>query len=82
MSKKKDHPNPKESWIGYFRRKRRFSDLILLAWSEIEFNIDQIVAREFGLFYRDKKARILLEMNFGKKLEFLKENGVITKDEV
>jgi hypothetical protein len=77
----KDYPEPNESWLTYFRRKRRFSDLILLSWSEIEFNIDQIVAREFGLFYEDKKAQILLEMSFQKKLVFLKENKVITTDE-
>ena len=76
-----DHPEPNEAWLQYFRRKRRFSDLILLAWSIIEFDIDQIVANQFGLFYTDKKAQILLELNFQKKLDFLKKNGVITKDE-
>ena len=76
-----DHPESNEAWLQYFRRKRRFSDLILLAWSEIEFHIDQIVAKQFGLFYEDKKAQILLELNFQKKLDFLKKNGVITKDE-
>ena len=76
-----DHPEPNEAWLQYFRRKRRFSDLILLAWSIIEFDIDQIVADQFGLFYTDKKAQILLELNFQKKLDFLKKNGVITKGE-
>lgn len=76
-----DHPEPNEAWLQYFRRKRRFSDLILLAWSIVEFDIDQIVADQFGLFYTDKKAQILLELNFQKKLVFLKKNGLITKDE-
>lgn len=77
----KDYPEPNEGWLQCFRRKRQFSDLILLAWSEIEFHIDQIIAKEFGLVYTDEKAQILLEMNFQKKLEFLKKNKVITKEE-
>ena len=76
-----ENPEPNEGWLQYFRRKRKFSDCILLAWSEIEFHIDQEVAKEFGLVYYDKKAQILLEMNFQKKLVFLKENGAITKEE-
>ena len=74
-------PEPKESWVSYFRRTRKFSDLMLMVWSLMEFNIDQIVTRQFGLFYEDKKARILLDMNFSKKLDFLKENKTITNNE-
>lgn len=78
----KDHPEPNEGWLQYFRRKRQFSDCILFAWSEIEFNLDQIVARQFGLFIDDTKAKILLrDLTIQKKLDFLKEIYVITKDE-
>jgi hypothetical protein len=76
-----ENPEPNEGWLQYFQRKRKFSDCILLAWSEIEFDIDQVVARQFGLFIEDKKAKILLEMNFQRKIVFLKENGVITREE-
>ena len=36
-----------------------------------------MIAKEFGLFYEDKKAKILLELSFEKKLQFLKKQGVI-----
>lgn len=69
-----------------FRRTRRFSDLILLAWSEVEFNIDQLVARQYGLFadfaHFDKKTRFLLDTSFQRKLEFLRDCQVINNEEV
>jgi hypothetical protein len=77
----KNRPEPNEAWLQYLRRTGKFCCLILLAWGEIEFHIDQIVAKEFGLYYDDKKARILLELPFGKKLEFLKKQGVICNEE-
>ncbi len=76
-----DHPLPNESWLEYFRRTGRFSDLILLAWSQIEFNIDQLLVRQFGLFVQDKKAKILLDLSFQRKIDFLRENEILTKDE-
>lgn len=74
-------PQANESWVEYFRRTRKFADLMLMVWSLVEDNVDQIFTSQFGLFFEDKKARILLDINFSKKLDFLKENGVITSDE-
>jgi hypothetical protein len=51
----------KESWIEFFRRTKRFSDLILLAWSLIEFYTNQLVARQYGLHYIDDKAIAILD---------------------
>jgi SUMO ligase MMS21 Smc5/6 complex component len=64
-----------------FRRKRQFCCLILLAWSEVEFHINQIVVRESGLAYDDKKAEAVVGKRFEKKLDILKKKGVIFKDE-
>jgi hypothetical protein len=81
----KDYPEPGEAWLQYLRRTRQFCCLILLAWSEVEFHIEQMTVREFGLFHddfrEDGRAKILLEMPFGKKLDFLKKQGVVYKDE-
>jgi hypothetical protein len=74
-------PEPGEAWLQYLRRTRQFCCLVLLAWSEVEFHIDQIIAKEFGLYYDDKKAKIILELPFGKKLEFLKKQRVIYQEE-
>lgn len=82
MTEVKDQPAPGESWMEYFRRKKRFADLILLAWSNIEFNVNQIVAGELGFFFRDEKAASLNKMlTFDQKLRFLRENAVISKKE-
>ena len=73
-----------ESKLEYFRRNGQFSDLMILAWSEMEFNINQLVARQFELFYTDEKFRKLLKGRFYKfqnRIEFLKEKGVITQEE-
>lgn len=77
----KDYPEPNEAWLQYFRRKMQFSDLILLSWKKIEINFDQIVAKKLGLFYEDKEAQKLLKKNFQWKLDFLKKNSVVTKEE-
>ncbi len=54
---------------------------MLLNWGEIEYNIDHILVQEFGLQYDDRKARILLELAFGKKIDFLAEISLITGTE-
>jgi len=77
-----DHPAPNESWLEFFKRTGRFSDLILTAWSNIEFNIDQLVARQYGLFVdNDRKSKFLLDTSFHRKLEFLKDCQVFTGEE-
>lgn len=73
-----NHPKPNEDWISFFRRKRQFADLILMAWSIMEFYVDQLVDEQLGLFYEDKEAKALLDnMSFAKKLNFLKDNAII-----
>lgn len=79
-----DHPRSNESWLEFFRRTRRFSDLILSAWSQIEFNIDQLVARQYDLLRylpNDKRIRFILDNSFQRKLELLKDRHVITNKE-
>lgn len=77
-----NHPKPNEDWITFFRRKRQFADLILMAWSTIEFYVDQLVAAQSGFDYDNNETRKSLEkMSFTKKLEFLNDNQRIKNDE-
>ena len=79
-----DKPLPNESQIEFLRRKERFHELLLFAWDEIEFNIDQLVASQFGLHGDDrnnKKVKWLLDRSFDRKLSFLKDIEVFSKDD-
>lgn len=67
--------------MAYFRRKNRFADVTLTAWSNIEYDVDMLFTNEFDLTLDDDKAKILLRMNFLTKLDFLKENQLVTNDE-
>jgi hypothetical protein len=62
-----------EDWVTYFRRKNQFADVMLTAWCFLEYNLDMLFANEFGLAIDDEKAKILLDMNFRRKLDFLKD---------
>jgi hypothetical protein len=70
-----------ESWLAYFRRKNRFADVMLTAWSNIEYSVDMLFTNEFGLSLDDDKAKILLRMNFLTKLDFLKDYHLVTDTE-
>jgi hypothetical protein len=79
-----EHPDvaSNESWIGFFRRTKRFSDLILLAWGVVEFDTNEIVSQQYGLHYTDEKADPLLrELTFDKKLNILRKLNVISKED-
>ena len=69
--------------VEFLRRKKRFHELILEAWSGLEFDVDQLVTRQFGLDcdYRDKKVQFLLGSSFEQKLQFLKKVGVVNSKE-
>jgi hypothetical protein len=76
-----DNPETNESWMEFFHRTNRFSDLVLLAWHLVEFDIDQLVARQFGLFYTDEKAVLILkELTFAKKLSILRKLKAINTE--
>lgn len=79
----KEGPLPNESFLQFLRRTKRFHQLILEAWSSVEFNIDQLLTRQFGLNcdYNDKKVRFLSNSSFGRKLDFLRKVGVISPEE-
>jgi hypothetical protein len=55
FEKMQTNPEPGEAWLQYFRRTRQFCCLILLAWGEVEFHINQIVAKEFGIMMIKKQ---------------------------
>lgn len=69
---------PNLGFLPSLRKSKQFYRLLLYAWSEIEFNIDQAFAAQFNLSYLNKKAAFLLaNLPFAKKLEFLKAMKVI-----
>jgi len=70
--------------LEFLKRNQRVHELLLCAWGEIEFNVDQLVARQFGLHcdYYDKKVRFLLDSSLARKLDFLKDIGAIQNDEL
>lgn len=71
-----------ESWMEFFRRTKRFSDMILLAWGLVEFDTNQLVARQYGLYYVDEKAIAILEqLTFNQKLSILRKLNVISKED-
>lgn len=73
---------------------RHFGDFILLAWSEIEANINVIFLFEFGLPPKlelreglqwplfGRKELLLLDIPFNKRVDFLNQIGAIKKDEI
>ena len=71
----------------YLRRTKKFADLILFAWANIEANFTMAVASEFGLHHTDDKAKFLeSELTFEQKKHFLKQQAVwadevLTKEE-
>ena len=61
----------------YLRRTKKFADLILFAWANIEANFTMAVASEFGLHHTDDKAKFLeSELTFEQKKHFLKQQGI------
>jgi len=76
-----EKPKSGESWMDFFYRKKKVAELILLAWSISEFDIDQLVSRQFNLSYTDEKSKFLTDMTFHHKLEFLKKQKALTKSQ-
>ena len=78
-----ERPLPNESFHQFLRRTRRFYQLILETWSSVEFNIDQLLTKQFGLHcdYNDNAVKFLVKSSFGRKLDFLKKVGVISLEE-
>jgi len=78
-----DTPKIGEFYVDFLRRRKRFHELILVAWSSIEFDIDRLVTHQFHMKceYPNKKVQFLVSSPFGRKLDFLKKTGVITSEE-
>lgn len=77
-----EQPKKGESWMAFFYRTKKVAELILLAWSISEFDINQLVLRQYKLFETDKKAKFLTDMTFNKKLEFLKTQKALTETQL
>lgn len=67
--------------IRGLRNQRKFAELILFAWSIIEYDIDEILTNTFGLNLSDERAELLLDLPFGRKLAFLKKMKMISASE-
>ena len=76
-----EQPEPGQSWLTFFKEKNQFADLILTAWCTSEFNLDQIFTRQFGKHIHYPDAKILTDMPFGKKLDYLKKMEIISNEE-
>jgi hypothetical protein len=72
-----------EKYLEFLRSENRPHQLLLEAWSCIEFTVDQVVTRQFGINceYFDKKVQFLVNSGFGRKLEFLKKLNILDLDE-
>lgn len=81
MSEPEDKPKEGESMVEFFRRHKMFADLILLAWNTSEFYMNQLFTKQFGVYFDYPEAKILIDMSFNKKLEYLKKFGVFSKEE-
>lgn len=76
-----EQPKPGESWIGFFRSKGQFADLVLTAWCTSEFYLNQLFTKQFGKWFDYPDAKILVDMPFSKKLDYLKDMEIISKEE-
>ncbi len=78
-----DTPATNELYFDILRKEKRFHELILAAWSSIEFDIDRLVTNQFHMDceYPNKKVQFLVGSPFGRKLDFLKKMGVVTPEE-
>jgi len=77
----KDRPKPGESWISFYKARKRFADLILMAWVTSEFFMNQLFTKQFGMYFDYPEAKILVDMSFEKKLQYLRKFKVFSQDE-
>jgi hypothetical protein len=75
------------AWIPFLIRKRRFAEVIILAWQDVEDLVDQMTIKEFRLMLVPKKmdARVDLIRNnigFQVKLKFLGDGGILSKTDL
>ena len=74
---------PNESGLRFLRRKRRFHELLIDSWSIVEYSIDQLLTRQYGLYneYSEPKVQTLTNLSFERKLQSLKKMGVLSPEE-
>lgn len=79
----KDDALPDELFFEILRREKKFYELLLVAWSSVELDIDRLVTRQFNMKwdYQDKKVQFLVEPTFEKRLAFLKKIDVVSPEE-
>jgi len=81
MNETEDKPKEGESWLEFFKRHKMFADLILMAWSTSEFFMNQLFTKQFNVYFDYPEAKILVDMTFNRKLEYLKKFGVFSNEE-
>jgi hypothetical protein len=72
--------------LPFLIRKRRFAEVMILAWQSVEDLVDQMTVQEFDLFYapdkEDPRVDILRDrVGFETKLKFLKEMGRLSSND-
>lgn len=67
--------------MTFLYNEKRFSDLIIFCWTNIEINFTEAVAAEFGIHYSDERADFIGEkLEFETKKEFLSMRGLWRND--
>jgi hypothetical protein len=75
------------AWIPFLIRKRRFAECVIVAWQAVEDLVGQMTVGEFELFLAPKKQDPRIDLLLGKidfkdKLDFLKEMGLLSNNDV
>jgi hypothetical protein len=64
--------------LDILRKEGKFFEFVLVAWGIIEFNLDNVILREYSLSSQSPKSDILLGINFDRKLGLQKKLSFLT----
>jgi hypothetical protein len=81
-----DWPPEGEAWIPWLIKQGRFLDAMVIAWQDVEDKVDQMTVQEFELMTvpegEDPRVDIIHELNFQRKLDFLKAMSRLSTPDV
>lgn len=77
----KEERSPDEDELHYLKRVGRFSELLLMAWGQVEHFIDLLVVGKYGVSPSDSKSNFLRDSSFQKKIDFLRKENVLNAKE-
>jgi hypothetical protein len=71
---------PRRDVLDHLRREDKFSDCVILAWGIVEFELNNIILREYNVNSSDPKAETLLNLRFIDKLNLQKKLGFLNQE--